>query len=136
MIVFGFLLLGVGPAAVDPIFAGASGLGESVLENQYATLATATLTVAAVFLGAVGLIFFAKQRSPDRRSNSRSQPQESALAAQRPLTSEDFPVSAKGEKLVTQEGKQVADTESRILAEDIAGRLNENELAGKCEIEM
>jgi hypothetical protein len=130
MIVFGSLL-SVGPAAIDSIiFAGAPGLGESVLENKFATLATATLAVAAVFLGAVGLILFAKQRSPDRKSNLRLPLQESA-PVQKPLTSEDFPVSAQGEKLVTQEGEQLVDAESKLLAEDIAGRLNENETRRK-----
>ena len=116
----------VGSLAAHYILAGFPGSGGPDLGNEYTALATATLTVAAVFLGAVGLIFFAKQRSPNGSSNSRSQLQQTAPAP-KPLTSEDFPVSAEGDKLVTQEGNRIAETDSKFLAEDIAGRLNEDE---------
>jgi hypothetical protein len=125
MIFVGCLLLGAGPAAAPHILAGFLGSGESVLGNEPVALMTATLTVAVVFLGAVGLILFAKHRSPDGSSSPRSL--RASAPAQKQLTSEDFPLSAEGEKLVTQQGERIADTESKPMAKDMAGRLNDDE---------
>lgn len=42
------------------------------------------------------------------------------------LEPEDFPVSAENRRVVTQNGKPIADTSSRDIADEIAERLNEH----------
>lgn len=42
------------------------------------------------------------------------------------LEPEDFPVSAENRKVVTHDGKPIADANSRDIADEIAERLNEN----------
>lgn len=45
----------------------------------------------------------------------------------KPLTPNDFPVSVEREKVVTDQGKPIAEAESEPVAEEIAERLNEGE---------
>ena len=45
----------------------------------------------------------------------------------KPLTSEDFPVTAHDDKIVEKDGTQVAKARNPNVAEDIADRLNENQ---------
>ncbi|HXI08934.1 MAG TPA: hypothetical protein VNJ49_21690 [Bradyrhizobium sp.] len=47
--------------------------------------------------------------------------------AKKPLNPDDFPVSAEDRKIVTDEGKPIADADSESLAHEIAERLNEDE---------
>ena len=47
------------------------------------------------------------------------------MAKDQNLKPEDFPIAAHDEKLVTSDGKPVATAESPKVAEEIAGRLNE-----------
>lgn len=42
------------------------------------------------------------------------------------LVPEDFPVSAENRRVVTQDGKPIADASSRDIADEIAERLNEH----------
>jgi hypothetical protein len=44
-----------------------------------------------------------------------------------PLHANDFPVSAEEGKLITQDGRPIAETNSKPLAKDLADRLNEDE---------
>jgi len=44
----------------------------------------------------------------------------------KPLEPKDFPVSTADRKVVTHDGKPIADANSEPLAEDIAERLNED----------
>lgn len=48
------------------------------------------------------------------------------MGKKKPLDASDFPVSAEDSKLVTHDGKPIADANSPPLAEDIAERLNDD----------
>ena len=48
-------------------------------------------------------------------------------AVNKPLTSEDFPVHAEGDKLKKQNGTTIAKTSDPATAADAAGRLNQDE---------
>lgn len=48
------------------------------------------------------------------------------MMGKKPLHPNDFPVAAEDSKVVTQDGKPIADANSEPLAEDIAERLNED----------
>jgi hypothetical protein len=43
-----------------------------------------------------------------------------------PLRADDFPIQTDEEKLKTREGRPIASTESKELAEQVAERLNEH----------
>jgi hypothetical protein len=47
--------------------------------------------------------------------------------SKKPLKPDDFPVTAKGQKIKKQDGKPIANTEDPALAADVAERLNEDE---------
>ena len=48
------------------------------------------------------------------------------MSKQEPLKPHDFPISTEKNKLITDEGKEVAEATSPRVAEDIAERLNED----------
>jgi hypothetical protein len=48
-------------------------------------------------------------------------------AANKPLTPEDFPVRAEGDKLKKHDGTPIAIVPDPATAADVAGRLNEDE---------
>ncbi len=48
-------------------------------------------------------------------------------AEKKPLTPNDFPVSADGKKIKKQDGSPVAETIDPAVASDLAERLNEDE---------
>jgi len=48
-----------------------------------------------------------------------------------PLRSERFPVKARGREIVTQHGVIIAAAADPAMSEDIARRLNENDLSGQ-----
>ena len=52
---------------------------------------------------------------------------ESDMPNDKPLKPDDFPVDVKGEELVTADGKPIAKAKTPAIAEDIAGRLNEDD---------
>jgi uncharacterized protein DUF3606 len=45
----------------------------------------------------------------------------------KPLKPDDFPVDAQGTAVVAQDGRPIAETSSPVVAEDVAGRLNNDE---------
>ena len=45
----------------------------------------------------------------------------------KPLMPRDFPVSAEDDKVITDKGKPIAETESEPMAREIADRLNQDE---------
>jgi hypothetical protein len=47
--------------------------------------------------------------------------------SKKPLKPDDFPVSAEGNKIKTQDGSPIADTNDSAIADDLAERLNEDE---------
>jgi hypothetical protein len=47
--------------------------------------------------------------------------------SKKPLKPADFPVIAEGQKIKTQDGKPIANTEDVDLAADVAERLNDDE---------
>jgi hypothetical protein len=47
--------------------------------------------------------------------------------SKKPLEPDDFPVQADGDKVKRQDGTPIAETEGSTIAQDIAGRLNEDE---------
>ena len=47
--------------------------------------------------------------------------------AKKPLEPNDFPVNADGKKIKKQDGTPIASTDDPAVAEDVAGRLNEDE---------
>ena len=48
------------------------------------------------------------------------------MSQKSPLKPNDFPISTEKNKLVTDEGKEIAEASSPPVAEDIAERLNED----------
>ena len=48
------------------------------------------------------------------------------MSQKKPLKPKDFPISIDKNKLVTDDGKEIADATSPPVAEDIAERLNED----------
>jgi hypothetical protein len=52
---------------------------------------------------------------------------ESNMPNDKPLKPDDFPVEVEGEELVTADGKPIAKAKTPVIAEDIAGRLNEDD---------
>lgn len=49
------------------------------------------------------------------------------MPGSKPLTPDDFPLDAEGNKIVNRDGQTIGNTQSPATAEDIAERLNENE---------
>jgi hypothetical protein len=53
---------------------------------------------------------------------------EDNMSKQKPLKPDDFPVEVEGDKLVTADGKPIGKAETPAIAEDVADRLNEDDL--------
>jgi hypothetical protein len=52
---------------------------------------------------------------------------EANMPDDKPLKPDDFPLDVEGEKLVTADGKPIAEAKTPAIAEDIASRLNEDD---------
>ena len=49
----------------------------------------------------------------------------------KPLNPDDFPVDAQGKKIVAKDGRPIANATSDAVAEDVADRLNDDEVRRK-----
>ena len=49
------------------------------------------------------------------------------MSNDKPLKPDDFPVEVEGDELMTADGKPIARAKTPAIAEDIAGRLNEDD---------